>query len=278
MANTTRLDSFIVERGLLPTRQVAQAAIMDGGVTVDGKKVTKPGTAIRESSVVEIAAKWTTSKYVSRGAFKLERALQVFQINVENRICLDIGASTGGFTDLLLQQGVQRVYAIDVGYGQLDWKLRQDNRVIVRERTNARHLTPEDLYGEDAEKADLAVADLSFISILKVLPAAMTLLLDKCEFVALIKPQFEVGKGKVGKGGVVRDKATHEEVLTKTLEQAAMLGISALGLTYSPIKGPAGNIEFLVHWTRTEAQITLPDVAQVVNEAHDVLHGATSSE
>jgi 23S rRNA (cytidine1920-2'-O)/16S rRNA (cytidine1409-2'-O)-methyltransferase len=277
---TTRLDVLIVERGLLPSRQVAQAAIMDGGILVDGQKITKPGTPVSAQAKIELTNQWQGTKFVSRGGFKLERALDQFHIDVNNRICLDIGASTGGFTDCLLQRGAQRVYAIDVGYGQLDWKLRQDPRVVVRERVNARHLTPEELYAETAEHADFAVFDLSFISLSKVVPASLHLLTPTCELVALVKPQFEAGKDAVGKGGVVREAQTHVDVLQQTVSFAQAAGLVTCAITHSPIKGPAGNIEFLIHWQRESDQRLIAntdlDIGAIVAKAHHELSGAPS--
>jgi 23S rRNA (cytidine1920-2'-O)/16S rRNA (cytidine1409-2'-O)-methyltransferase len=277
---TTRLDLLIVERGLLPSRQVAQAAIMDGGILVDGQKVTKPGTPVSAEARIELTNQWQGTKFVSRGGFKLERALDQFRIEVRDRICLDVGASTGGFTDCLLQRGAQLVYAIDVGYGQLDWKLRQDARVVVRERVNARHLTAPDLYADAAEHADFAVFDLSFISLSKVVPACLGLLAPDCELVALVKPQFEAGKSAVGKGGVVRDAQTHIDVLEQTVKFAGEAGLSTSAITHSPIKGPAGNIEFLIYWQHQSDQRLPPnadlDIESIVTKAHQELSSAPS--
>jgi 23S rRNA (cytidine1920-2'-O)/16S rRNA (cytidine1409-2'-O)-methyltransferase len=273
MAKTERLDVIVVERGLLQSRQAAQAAIMDGGVLVNGNKVTKPGAPIKLDATVELTSNWKGSPFVSRGGLKLERALDVFAIDVSQRICLDLGASTGGFTDCLLKRGAAQVYAIDVGYGQLDWKLRQDPRVVVKERLNARLIKPEDIYTDDnANKASLAVADLSFISVLKVLPACIPLLTEPAEVVALIKPQFEAGKELVGKGGVVRSKEAHLKVLKDSLRAAEQLNLRSMALTYSPVKGPAGNIEFLVHWCCGSSEPTQLNIEQVVEEAHRQLN------
>jgi 23S rRNA (cytidine1920-2'-O)/16S rRNA (cytidine1409-2'-O)-methyltransferase len=275
---TTRLDLLIVERGLLPSRQAAQAAIMDGGILVDGQKVTKPGTPVSPQAKIELTNQWQGTKFVSRGGFKLERALDQFRIDVNNRICLDVGASTGGFTDCLLQRGAQLVYAIDVGYGQLEWKLRQDPRVVVRERVNARHLTPEELYADAAEHADFAVFDLSFISLSKVVPSCLNLLTARSELVALVKPQFEAGKDAVGKGGVVREAKTHADVLQHTVAFAQAAGLITCAITHSPIKGPAGNIEFLIHWQRENDQrLALDvdlDIEAIVANAHEELSGS----
>lgn len=265
---TTRLDLLIVERGLVPSRQVAQTAIMDGGVIVDGQKVTKPGNPTKPDARIELVGDWQGSRYVSRGGLKLERALQELKIDVTGRICLDLGASTGGFTDCLLKHGATKVYAIDVGYGQLDWTLRNDERVVVKERTNARNLMPTELYEPDAPCATIGVADLSFISLTKVLPAAVALLQPgDATMIALIKPQFEAGREAVGKGGVVREKSTHLAVIGEVLEFAAGIGLSCIGLTYSPLKGPAGNIEFLAAWKNFGAAQNI-DLAAIVDEAH----------
>lgn len=272
VAKTTRLDLLLLERGLFPSRQVAQAAIMDGGVLVNGQKITKPGNATKTEANIELVGNWARERYVSRGGLKLERALEQFNVATAERICLDLGASTGGFTDCLLKRGAALVYAIDVGYGQLDWTLRNDSRVVVRERTNARHLTPEALYGEQKQRATLAVADLSFISLTKILPAAIRLLEPESDIVALIKPQFEAGRHAVGKGGVVRSKEAHETVLRELTEATASLGLQIVNITYSPIKGPAGNIEFLGHW-HTFGEPNPMNYAAVVEEAHSVLNG-----
>lgn len=270
-----RLDIIVIELGLLPSRQAAQAAIMDGGILVDGQKVTKPGTAIKPDARIELLPGWGSSKYVSRGGLKLEKALSEFGINPSGRVCLDIGSSTGGFTDCLLKHGASLVYAVDVGYGQLDWSLRNDPRVVVKERMNARFLSPDSLYGAGGSRANLAVADVSFISLIKVLPACISVLEGpEAEIVSLIKPQFEAGRQYVGKGGVVRAKETHCRVIESVFAQASDLGLAAYGLTWSPVKGPAGNIEFLVYWKKAEASAT-PDIESIVQEAHERLHDDT---
>lgn len=281
MPKTSRLDVLIVERGLLASRQAAQAAIMDGGVLVDGNKVTKPGTPVKLESEIQLVGDWVGTRYVSRGGLKLERALQEFNIDPTNAICLDLGASTGGFTDCLLKHGAAKIYAIDVGYGQLDWGLRQDPRVVVKERTNARTLTAADLYAGNEPHATIAVADLSFISLTKVLPAAVRLLEpDDAHVVALVKPQFEAGRSAVGKGGVVRDKETHEAVLREVTSFTKSLGLRTIGITYSPVKGPAGNIEFLAYWRTTcdagsdtaRAARSEPNITAIVAAAHNCLN------
>jgi 23S rRNA (cytidine1920-2'-O)/16S rRNA (cytidine1409-2'-O)-methyltransferase len=276
MPNTSRLDLLIVELGLLPSRQVAQTAIMDGGVLVNGNKVTKPGTAIKPDAKIELVGNWRDTKFVSRGGYKLERALEQFNFDPSNKICLDLGASTGGFTDCLLKHGAAKVYAIDVGKEQLDWSLKQDPRVIVKDKTNARTLKPEELYESvDVPRATLAVADLSFISLTKVLPAAVNLLAaNDSDIIALIKPQFEAGREAVGKGGVVRDKATHQAVLREVVESAANLGLQIIDITHSPIKGPAGNIEFLGHWRLGQGDVNPAqlDIVAIVEKAHSELN------
>lgn len=235
----SRLDEAVVERGLAETRARAQAIIMGGGITVDGGVVTKPGTRVSPHSSIDLVTH--PLPYVSRGGLKLVHALDEFKIDVEGDVAVDIGASTGGFTDVLLQRGAARVYAIDVGYGQLAWALRNDHRVVVMERTNIRDL--ERL----PESPTLAVVDTSFISLRRVLPHAKLILAPVAEAVALIKPQFEAGKGKVGKKGVVREPNIWREVLVGVLEHATRDGWIVSGLTRSPIRGPAGNVEFLVH-------------------------------
>lgn len=234
-----RLDEIVVERGLIETRARAQAVIIGGGVTVDGVVQTKPGHKLPEDS--EVALVHEPLPYVSRGALKLKHALEVFPIDVAGKIAADIGASTGGFTEVLLEAGAARVYAIDVGYGQIAWKLRQDARVVVMDRTNIRHL--ESL----PEPVDLAVIDTSFISLRTVLPAARRLLQLNGAAIALIKPQFEAGRERVGKGGVVRDPGVWRDVLQAVLGFARETGWAVRGLSASPIRGPAGNVEFLVY-------------------------------
>ncbi len=245
MADKQRLDVLLFERGLVPSRAKARGMIMAGEVQVNGVLVDKPGMAVHSDAQVEIKAK---ARFVSRGGEKLAAALDTFPLDVTGRIAADVGASTGGFTDCLLQHGVACVYAIDVGYGQLDYGLRQDERVVVMERTNARYL--ESL----PEPINLAVADASFISLRLLLPAISHWLLPESDVVTLVKPQFEAGKRDVGKGGVVRDPAVHRRVLTDILDFAQSLGFQVRGLTTSPLKGPAGNLEFLAWlvWHGTE--------------------------
>jgi 23S rRNA (cytidine1920-2'-O)/16S rRNA (cytidine1409-2'-O)-methyltransferase len=236
-----RLDKLLVARGLAQSRERARALILAGQVVVDHHTVDKAGAQV--SADVSLRLKGEDIPYVSRGGLKLEKALEFFAIEVTGKVAIDVGASTGGFTDCLLQRGAARVYAVDVGYGQLAWSLRQDGRVINLERTNIRHLQPESL----AERPVLAVIDASFISLDKVLPATLALLTDDGEIVALIKPQFEVGRGAVGKGGVVRDTRQHGEVVERIRQLAGELGCEVLGVTESPILGPKGNREFLIY-------------------------------
>lgn len=241
-----RLDMYLVEQGLCATRQQAQRCIRAGEVKVNETVIDKPGTPIKDDAVVVLKQK---SPYVSRGGEKLAKALKEFGVEVKGRICLDGGISTGGFTDCLLQNGAQQVYGIDVGYGQVAWKLRQDPRVVLRERTNLRHLTPEDLYEENAQRPDLGVMDVSFISLTKVMPAFWDLMVGERECVLLVKPQFEVGREKIGKKGVVRDPKDHSSAIWQVYIAAQRLGWHSKGLTWSPIRGPAGNTEYLLWLT-----------------------------
>lgn len=263
-----RLDVLLQELGYAQTRTKAQAVIMSGQVYVNGQKADKPGTSYEES--VDIEVRGAACPYVSRGGLKLEKALRDFGIQPVDYVCSDSGASTGGFTDCLLQQGAKKVFAIDVGYGQLDWKIRSDPRVVVMERTNIRYVTEEQL----GERLDLSVIDVSFISLRIVLPAIKALLKQDCgQVVCLIKPQFEAGKEKVGKKGVVREASVHKEVLDMFVTLANELEFKILGLTFSPVKGPEGNIEFLGHLTLSDVSGIQPDTEKVVSEAHKVLNG-----
>ena len=262
-----RLDVLLVERLYAETRTKAQAIIMAGLVYVDGQKADKPGISYEET--VDIEVRGETCPYVSRGGLKLQKALRDFGVDPTGFVCSDSGASTGGFTDCLLQQGAKKVFAIDVGYGQLDWKIRSDPRVVVMERTNIRYVTPEQL----GEPLDLSVVDVSFISLKIVLPAIKALLKPTGQILCLIKPQFEAGRDKVGKKGVVRDPQTHKEVLDMFVELAGELGFTILGLTFSPVKGPEGNIEFLGHLTLGDIPGIVPDTDAVVTAAHDKLKG-----
>ena len=262
-----RLDVLLVEQGYAETRTKAQAIIMSGLVYVEGQKVDKPGMSYEETASIEVRT--GGCPYVSRGGLKLEKALRDFNVKPEGFVCSDSGASTGGFTDCLLQQGASKVFAIDVGYGQLDWKIRSDPRVVVMERTNIRYVTPEDL----GEPLDLSVIDVSFISLRIVLPAIKNLLKPTGQVLCLIKPQFEAGKEKVGKKGVIRDPAIHQEVLDHFVELTNEIGFTILGLTFSPVKGPEGNIEFLAHLTLDDKPGIQPDTALVVQQAHETLKG-----
>jgi 23S rRNA (cytidine1920-2'-O)/16S rRNA (cytidine1409-2'-O)-methyltransferase len=263
MKHKERLDNLLVERQLFASREAARTAIMDGAIIVNGEKVTKAGAATSVEAEIQIVKSYNLCPYVSRGGLKLEKALAHFEIDVTNRVAIDGGASTGGFTDCLLQKGAAFVYAVDVGHGQLDWKIRSDERVKVLEKVNLRHLKAVELYstpeGVTQKEADLAVMDVSFISVIKVLPALFDLLSAQShELVVLIKPQFEAGKDKIGKGGVVRDKQTHYQVLDEVISFVASTNRS-VALTYSPIKGPAGNIEYLLHITGgTKSNETAP--------------------
>lgn len=243
---TRRLDQLLVDRGVFPSRQRAQGAIMAGIVFVAGDKVDKAGTRVPVQATVEVRG--NVSPYVSRGGLKLAAALQAFAFDPTDLIAMDVGASTGGFTDCLLQAGAAKVYAVDVGYGQLAWTLRNDARVVVMERTNARHLTPEDI----PERIDVIVTDVSFIGLGKIFPAIVPLLKEGGHFIGLVKPQFEAGRDQVGKRGVVRDAAVHERVLHDVSEQAMTNGLCPLAVVPSPVTGPQGNVEFLLFAQRRE--------------------------
>lgn len=262
-----RLDVLLVEQGYADSRAKAQAIIMSGQVYADGQKADKPGTSFEETVALEVRG--ASCPYVSRGGLKLEKALLDFGVDPTDFVCSDSGASTGGFTDCLLQQGAKKVFAIDVGYGQLDWKIRSDPRVVVMERTNVRYVTPEDL----GEPLDLSVIDVSFISLKIVLPVIKTFLKPTGQVLCLIKPQFEAGREKVGKKGVVREPATHKEVLDNFVALANELEFKILGLTFSPVKGPEGNIEFLAHLTLDDKDGIQPDTESVVRQAHETLKG-----
>ena len=241
-----RLDVLLTERGLAPSREKAKAIIMAGIVYVNNQKEDKAGASFPDEAVIEVRGQGL--KYVSRGGLKLEKAIECFPIDLRDRVCMDIGASTGGFTDCMLQNGAAKVYAIDVGYGQLDWKLREDPRVVCMEKTNFRYVTPADLDPE--AMPDFASVDVSFISLSRILPPAAAILPGGGEMVCLIKPQFEAGREKVGKKGVVRDPKVHEEVIETCLGIARKTGFSVEGLTWSPIRGPEGNIEYLMYLRR----------------------------
>lgn len=262
-----RLDTLLVELNLSSSRALAQRFIQAGEVTVDGQIIDKPGTEVDIAAQIQIKER---SRFVSRGGEKLVQAIDVFAIPVEGRICFDGGISTGGFTDCLLQAGAKLVYGVDVGYGQVDWRLRNDSRVILKERTNLRYLTPDELYGvppltppyKGGEYPDLAVVDVSFISLTKILPALWQLLQPPREAVLLVKPQFEVGKNRVGKKGVVRDSKDQAEAIFQVLQAAGELGWKYKGLTWSPVTGPAGNIEYLL-WLGMESETPPPDIETV---------------
>lgn len=261
-----RLDVLLVNRGFAPSREKAKAMIMEGNVFVENQREDKAGSSFDVNANIEI--KGNTLKYVSRGGLKLEKAMTHFGIELTDKICMDIGASTGGFTDCMLQNGAKKVYAVDVGYGQFAWKLRQDERVVCMEKTNIRYVTPEDI----ADRLDFASVDVSFISLTKVLEPARNLLQDDGEMVCLIKPQFEAGREKVGKKGVVREKSVHEEVICKVIDYAVSIGFVVLNLEYSPIKGPEGNIEYLVYIKKAETgSASEIDVKAVVEAAHGEL-------
>lgn len=264
-----RLDVLLVKRNLVGSREKAKAVIMSGNVFVDGQREDKAGTTF--SDEVQIEIKGHTLPYVSRGGLKLEKALANFDVTVDGKVCTDVGSSTGGFTDCMLQNGAVKVFAIDVGRGQLDWKLRQDPRVVCMEKTNIRYVTPEDI----GEPIDFASVDVSFISLKKVLPVAKTLLRADAKMVCLIKPQFEAGREKVGKKGVVRDKAVHREVIDMIISHVVSIGFEVLGLDFSPIKGPEGNIEYLIYIQNHDdgaVYENVPvDVQTVVDAAHETL-------
>lgn len=246
MSNKTRLDVLLTEQGLQESRQKAQATIMSGLVFVNGQRVDKPGTAVPNDAKIEIRG--NTLKYVSRGGLKLEKAMAEFPIELNGCICGDIGASTGGFTDCMLQNGASKVYSVDVGYGQLAWKLREDPRVVCMERTNARYLTHEQI----PDELDFASIDVSFISLKLILPAVANVLKDGGYVASLVKPQFEAGREKVGKKGVVRDPKVHREVLEQIMQYVLSIGFEILELSFSPIKGPEGNIEYLLYIQNTD--------------------------
>jgi len=266
MSNKVRIDILLVERGLQESRQRAQATIMSGLVYVNQQRVDKPGTGVSADAEIEIRG--STLPYVSRGGLKLEKAMKAFPLALSGAVCADIGASTGGFTDCMLQNGAARVYAVDVGYGQLAWKLRSDPRVVCMERTNARFLTHEQI----PEELDFSSVDVSFISLKLILPAVCGLLKERGHAVCLVKPQFEAGREKVGKKGVVRDPAVHAEVLEHFLLHAKESGFAVLGITYSPIRGPEGNIEYLGFLEKGTAPEQVFDLRGLVEESHRAFH------
>ncbi len=266
-----RLDVLLVQQGLANSRELAKAYIMAGNVYVDGQKEDKAGTKVAVTAKLEV--KGNQMKYVSRGGYKLEKAMDVFGIRLDGKICLDIGASTGGFTDCMLQNGASKVYAIDVGYGQFAWKLRNDERVVCLEKTNVRYVTHEQV----PDEGDFASIDVSFISLTKVLPAVLGVLGEKGQMVCLIKPQFEAGREKVGKKGVVRDSSVHREVIEMIVEYVRTQGLGILGLDFSPIKGPEGNIEYLIYLDKSRSGMHEDEVQArvdtVVAQSHKILSG-----
>lgn len=266
-----RLDVLLVQQGLATSRELAKAYIMAGNVYVDGQKEDKAGTKVAVNASLEV--KGNQMKYVSRGGYKLEKAVDAFGISLDGKICLDIGASTGGFTDCMLQNGASKVYAIDVGYGQFAWKLRNDERVVCLEKTNVRYVTHEQV----PDEGDFASIDVSFISLTKVLPAVLGVLGEKGQLVCLIKPQFEAGREKVGKKGVVRDINVHKEVIEMIANYVQAQNLGILGLSFSPIKGPEGNIEYLIYLDKSQAGMTEEEVQakleEVVTESHKILSG-----
>lgn len=261
-----RLDLLLVERGIITSRERAKACIMEGRVYVNGQKVDKAGEKVGVKS--EIEYRGDTLKYVSRGGLKLEKAMSTWDLTLDGKVCMDIGASTGGFTDCMLQNGAAKVFAVDVGYGQFAWKLRTDERVVCMERTNIRYVTPEDI---DNDLLDFASIDVSFISLKKIMPATLGLLKESGEVVALIKPQFEAGREKVGKKGVVREIGTHKEVVHGIIDFLLEQDLNVLGVGYSPIKGPEGNREYLVYFSKNKekkSDFVKEDIDIVVEASH----------
>ena len=272
-----RLDVLLVEKGLAPSREKAKAIIMAGIVYVDGNKEDKAGTTFPENAVIEVKGK--TLPYVSRGGLKLEKAMQKFPITLDGKVCMDVGSSTGGFTDCMLQNGAVKVYAIDVGHGQLAWKLRNDERVVCMEKTNIRYVVPEDI----DEPAAFSSIDVSFISLTKVLLPVKNLLTEDGQVVCLIKPQFEAGREKVGKKGVVRGRAVHEEVIRMVIDYAASIDFYPLALDFSPVKGPEGNIEYLLFLSKNKKDQEIVDASSidikaVVTASHDTLDKEQGNE
>ena len=271
-----RLDQLLLDRGLCDSLQQAQRLIQAGEVRVNHTLVDKVGTAVAVGAIVEMKAR---SRFVSRGGEKLIKALEAFNIDVTDRVCLDGGISTGGFTDCLLQCGASRVYGVDVGYGQVAWKLQSDDRVVIRERTNIRNLQPEDLYPESELWPDLGVVDVSFISLVKVMPAIHRLLVNSREVLLLVKPQFEVGRDRIGAKGVVRNPADQAWAIDRALTAGLALGWKYQGLTWSPITGPAGNIEYLLWLSQADgiAAPTLDELVQIAETARATIGSHTSS-
>ena len=272
-----RLDVLLVEKGLAPSREKAKAIIMAGIVYVDGNKEDKAGTTFPVNAVIEIKGK--TLPYVSRGGLKLEKAMQKFPITLSGKVCMDVGSSTGGFTDCMLENGATKVYAIDVGHGQLAWKLRNDERVVCMEKTNIRYVVPEDI----DELAAFSSIDVSFISLTKVLLPVKNLLTEDGQVVCLIKPQFEAGREKVGKKGVVRDRDVHEEVIRMVMDYASSIDFYPLALDFSPVKGPEGNIEYLLFLSKNKQDQEIVDASSidikaVVTASHDTLDKEPGNE
>lgn len=264
-----RLDMILVQKGLAASREKAKAMIMSGVIYVNGQKEDKAGSTFDEKAAETVEVRGHTLKYVSRGGLKLEKAMECFDLTLSDCVCMDVGASTGGFTDCMLQNGAMKVFSIDVGRGQLDWKLRNDPRVVCMEKTNMRYVTPEDI----GEPVDFSSIDVSFISLTKILLPVKQCLREGGEVVCLIKPQFEAGREKVGKKGVVRDTKVHEEVIALVMDYAASIGFSLLYLDYSPIKGPEGNIEYLLHLKNTEGEHRIDKqlISTVVRASHGAL-------
>lgn len=266
MADKERLDVLMVNNGLAASRELAKAYIMAGDVYVDGNKEDKAGTKVDVNANIELRGK--VMPYVSRGGYKLEKAMEVFPVTIEGKICMDIGSSTGGFTDCMLQNGASKVYSIDVGYGQLAWKLRNDERVVCMEKTNVRYITEEQV----PDEPQFASVDVSFISLTKVIPPALNVMSDDAQLVCLIKPQFEAGREKVGKKGVVRDKKVHEEVILKIIDFAFEIGLNVIGIDFSPIKGPEGNIEYLIMLDRKNEGLTIEEAHKAAHEIEEQSH------
>lgn len=263
-----RLDILLVEKGICNSRERAKTNIMAGLVFVDGHRVDKAGEKVNRDA--EIIFKGEELKYVSRGGLKLEKAMNEFNISLDNKVCMDIGASTGGFTDCMLQNGATKVFSVDVGYGQFAWKLRVDERVVCMERTNIRYVTPEDI----GDKLDFAYIDVSFISLRTIMPAVKNLLKDNGEVVALIKPQFEAGRDKVGKKGVVREKSVHKEVVSNIANYLIENEFNIVGMSFSPIKGPEGNREYLVYFSKDkerESDFSLDQIDEIIEQSHSQL-------
>ncbi len=263
-----RLDILLVEKGICNSRERAKTNIMAGLVFVDGHRVDKAGEKVNRDA--EIIFKGEELKYVSRGGLKLEKAMNEFNISLDNKVCMDIGASTGGFTDCMLQNGATKVFSVDVGYGQFAWKLRVDERVVCMERTNIRYVTPEDI----GDKLDFASIDVSFISLRTIMPAVKNLLKDNGEVVALIKPQFEAGRDKVGKKGVVREKSVHKEVVSNIANYLIENEFNIVGMSFSPIKGPEGNREYLVYFSKDkerESDFSLDQIDEIIEQSHSQL-------